>query len=107
MSDVSDFTQDSGLPDPDTNGARRLLRDPPVSKETIYRLGKRGEMESYLVAGCRVWRRASIFAYIERQRAAGSQFPGGESPAVQATRRNPQAHRAAIRQRGIERDGRC
>ena len=57
MSDVSDFTEDSGLPDPDTNGARRLLRDPPVSKETIYRLGKRGEIESYLVAGCRVWRR--------------------------------------------------
>jgi hypothetical protein len=54
--------------------ARRLLRDPPVSKETIYRLGKRGEIESYLVAGCRVWRRASIYAYIERQRAAGSQF---------------------------------
>ena len=85
MSDVSDFTQDSGLPDPDTNGARRLLRDPPVSKETIYRLGKRGEMESYLVAGCRVWRRASIFAYIERQRAGC----GRSSPEVKAPPSRP------------------
>ena len=75
---------DLDLPDLDLNGARRLLRDPPVSKETIYRLGKRGEIESYLVAGCRVWRRASVLAYIERQIALGAQF----APEV-AQRRKP------------------
>jgi hypothetical protein len=61
-------------PDLDTEAACRLLRHPPVSKETIYRLGKRGEIESYLVAGCRVWSRVSILDYIERQRALGAQF---------------------------------
>jgi hypothetical protein len=71
-------------PDLDTEAARRLLRHPPVSKETIYRLGKRGEIESYLVAGCRVWSRVSILDYIERQRALGAQF----APEV-AQRRRP------------------
>ena len=71
-------------PDLDTEAACRLLRHPPVSKETIYRLGKRGEIESYLVAGCRVWSRVSIFDYIERQRALGAQF----APEV-AQRRKP------------------
>ena len=47
-------------PDLDTEAACRLLRHPPVSKETIYRLGKRGEIESYLVAGCRVWSSVSV-----------------------------------------------
>ena len=74
VSEPSISSNDLDLPDLDTEGARRLLRDPPVSKETIYRLGKRGEIESYLVAGCRVWRRASIFAYIERQIGKGPQF---------------------------------
>lgn len=71
-------------PDLDTEAACRLLRHPPVSKETIYRLGKRGEIESYLVAGCRVWSRVSILDYIERQRALGAQF----APEV-AQRRKP------------------
>ena len=64
----------SDLPDLDTEAVRRLMRDPPLSKETIYRLGRAGEIEGYLVAGCRVWRRASVMAYIQRQIAKGPQF---------------------------------
>jgi hypothetical protein len=82
VSDVSDFTHDSALPDLDTEAVRRLMRDPPLSKETIYRLGRAGAIEGYLLAGCRVWRRASVYAYIERQRALGAQF----APAVKRRR---------------------
>jgi hypothetical protein len=65
---------DLDLPDLDTDGARRFLRDPPVSKETLYRLARRGEIDGHLLAGCRIWRRPSLRAYKQRQIAKGPQF---------------------------------
>ena len=61
-------------PDLDVEAARRFWRDPPLSKETVYRLAKNGEIESYRLAGCRLYRRSSLVAFIERCRAAGPQF---------------------------------
>ena len=62
------------LPDLDTDGARRFLRDPPLSKVSIYRLGRAGEIDGYVLCGRRLWRRASLIAYRERQIAKGPQF---------------------------------
>jgi hypothetical protein len=62
------------LPDLDTDGARRFLRDPPLSKVSIYRLGRAGEIDGYVLCGRRLWRRASLRAYRARQIAKGPQF---------------------------------
>ena len=56
-SDPSIPTKDSDLPDLDTDGARRFLRDPPLSKVSIYRLGRAGEIDGYILCGRRLWRR--------------------------------------------------
>ena len=88
---------DDDLPDLDTDGARRLLRDPPVSKETLYRLARRGEIEGYLLAGCRTWRRSSLRAYRARQIAKGPQFdpaPTGKRPRGRPKKPEPSAARA-------------
>src|SRR5580704_13373312 len=85
MSGTSISLDDLDQPDLDTDGARRFLRDPPLSKETVYRLGKRGEIESYLLAGCRIWRRPSLRSYKQRQIAKGSQF----SPVPMTGKRRP------------------
>jgi hypothetical protein len=61
-------------PDPDTERARRMLADPPLSKESLYRLAKRGEIDGYLMCGRRLWTLASLRAYRERQIAKGPQF---------------------------------
>jgi hypothetical protein len=51
-----------------------MLADPPLSKETVYRLGKRGEIVGYLMAGRRLWTLDSIRAYKTRCLERGSQF---------------------------------
>ena len=62
----------SDQPDPDTNGARKLLGD--LSKESIYRLAKKGEIDGYVLCGKRFWTLASLRAYRARQIALGPQF---------------------------------
>jgi hypothetical protein len=42
------------LDDPDTAGAMRLLH---LSRKSIYRLGKAGEIDGYLLCNRRRWRR--------------------------------------------------
>ena len=59
-------------PDPDTNGARQILGN--LSKESIYRLAKRGEIDGYVLCGRRFWTLASLRGYRARQIAAGPQF---------------------------------
>jgi hypothetical protein len=66
VSDTSIPLDDLDQPDPDTNRARRMLADPPLSKETLYRLGRRGEIAGYLLGGRRLWTLASLRAYRER-----------------------------------------
>jgi hypothetical protein len=60
------------VPDPDTNGARQILGG--LSKESIYRLAKRGEIDGYTLCGRRFWTLSSLRAYRARQIAAGPQF---------------------------------
>lgn len=55
-----------------------MLADPPLSKETVYRLGKRGEIVGYLMAGRRLWTLELIRAYRERQIKKGPQFAPDE-----------------------------
>jgi hypothetical protein len=64
----------SDWPDPDTERARRMLADPPLSKETVYRLGKAGLITGYILAGRRLWTLASIRTYKTRCIDRGSQF---------------------------------
>lgn len=59
-------------PDPDTNGARKLLGG--LCKELIYRLAKQGEIDGYVLCSKRFWTLASIRAYRARQVAKGPQF---------------------------------
>jgi hypothetical protein len=74
MSDTSVPLDELDQPDPDTDGACRMLADPPLSKETLYRLARRGEIAGYLLSGRRLWRRASLRAYKERCIERGTQF---------------------------------
>ena len=62
----------SDQPDPDTNGACKLLGG--LCKESIYRLAKKGEIDGYMLCGKRFWTLASLRAYRARQIAAGPQF---------------------------------
>jgi hypothetical protein len=62
----------SDQPDPDTNGARKLLGG--LSKESIYRLAKRGEIDGYMMCGKRFWTVTSLRGYRARQIALGPQF---------------------------------
>jgi hypothetical protein len=64
----------SDWPDPDTERARKMLADPPLSRETVYRLAKRGEISGYVLAGRRLWSLTSIRAFKARQIAKGLQF---------------------------------
>jgi hypothetical protein len=64
----------SDFPDPSTAQACKLLADPPLSEETVYRLAKRGEITGYLLAGRRLWTLTSIRAFKARQIAKGLQF---------------------------------
>ena len=50
----------SDQPDPDSNGARRMLGN--LSKESIYRLAKKGEIDGYVLCGKRFWTLASLRA---------------------------------------------
>ena len=86
MSDPSRHPDSIDQPDLDTGVARQYLRAPPLSKETLYRLGKRGEIESYLLAGCRIWRRQSLQAFKERQINKGPQF---SQPPTTGAKRKP------------------
>ena len=89
---------DDDLPDLDTDGARQFLRDPPVSKETLYRLARRGDIDGYLLAGCRIWRRASLRAYRARQIAKGPQFdpaPTGKRPRGRPPKPRPEQEPSA------------
>jgi hypothetical protein len=69
-------------PDPDTNGARQILGG--LSKESIYRLAKRGEIDGYMLCGKRFWLLASLRSYRERQKAKGLQF---DAPPVTGKRK--------------------
>ena len=59
-------------PDPDTNGARQVLGG--LSKESIYRLAKKGEIDGYVLCGKRFWTLASLRAYRARCIERGPQF---------------------------------
>ena len=82
---------DSDQPDLDTDGARRFLRDPPLSKVSIYRLGKRGEIDGYLLCGRQLWRRVSLRAYKERRIERGPQFDQ-LNPGLKRARGRPRKH---------------
>jgi hypothetical protein len=59
------------LDDPDTAGAMRLLH---LSRKSIYRLGKAGEIDGYLLCNRRRWRRSSLIAFTLREIGKGPQF---------------------------------
>ncbi len=88
MSDPTSLDLDQ--PDPDTDRARKMLADPPLSKESIYRLAKRGEIDGYLLCGRRLWTLASLRAYRERQIKKGPQF--GPAPTGKRKPGRPRKH---------------
>ena len=67
-------------PDPDTNGARMVLGN--LSRESIYRLAKRGEIDGYVLCGKRFWTLSSLRAYRARCIERGPEF----SPPLPAKR---------------------
>ena len=80
----------SDQPDPDSNGARRMLGN--LSKESIYRLANKGEIDGYVLCGKRFWTLASLRAYRARQIAKGPQF---EPPVHKRKPGRPRKHPAS------------
>ena len=68
---VASRSIDPDQPDIDTERACQVLG---LSKESIYRLGRRGEIDGYILCGKRFWVLQSLRAYRERCPAAGLQL---------------------------------
>ena len=78
---------DEDLPDLDIDEAGKFLSDPPLSRRSMYRLGKEGRVKTYRMLGKRLFVRASLKAYRAECRAAGPQLL--EPASLTGARRKP------------------
>ena len=81
----------SDQPDPDSDGARRMLGNLGEESCTL-RLAKKGEIDGYVLCGKRFWTLASLRVYRARQIAKGPQF---EPPVHKRKPGRPRKHPAS------------